>query len=78
MQTVIAQFKYTINDREYIFQCAPNAPIADAKEALLQVLKAVGVIEDANLKAIAEMKAKEDAEKVQEITEVQQEPTTEA
>lgn len=50
MQKVLAEFFYTINGIDYRFQCPPNAPLQDAKEAVFLLLKDFGVIEDSNKK----------------------------
>ena len=77
MQKQITQFKSVINDIENIFHFDASCPIEIAKLALMDCLKWIGQIEDAQKAQLAqkeaEEKAKADAEAVA-IAPVEQTP----
>jgi hypothetical protein len=42
----VTKFEHTISEKLYVFECDPNSPTEHVKEALFQILKEVGHIED--------------------------------
>lgn len=64
----ISQLEVKIQDRLYVFQCSPESPIGDVKEALFQFIRFAGQIEDtakkAQEKAVDEQKSDEELEAI--------------
>lgn len=59
MQKMLTQLEFKVAEKVYHFICDPDSPLEHVKEALFQIGKYVGAIED----AIKAQQAKEAAEK---------------
>lgn len=66
MQKIFIEFKYMINEKEYRVLCEPNSPFADCKEAALQFIKEIGVMEDNQKAAIEAQKKQEPQQQLQQ------------
>ncbi len=69
----LIQLEHVIGEKPFRFICAPDAPIQQVKDALLEFLKYVGKIEDEVRAQTEAIKAKEEAEKAAAASEVEQE-----
>ncbi len=65
MLSNLVQLQHSLEGRVFNFQCANDAPLNLVKEALFQMQKYVGQIEDA---AIAQKKANEEAKAAEAAT----------
>jgi alanyl-tRNA synthetase len=61
MHKNISRIECTVGERIYNFDCSVDSPIADAKEALFQIQKYLGQLED-NIKVLQEEQKKKDEE----------------
>lgn len=68
MLKTISKLEIEIEKKPYEFLCEPDSPLHHIKEALFQMLKFVGQVED-NVKAQLEQAKKEDESKFQQLEE---------
>ncbi len=77
MQKIYVEFDYQVNGKQYIFKAEPNAPLVDAREAILLLLKELGQIED-NIKAQqASLEAEKPKDEAVEAVVVEEQPKSE-
>ena len=62
----LIKFEHQIGDKVFHFICDPNSPIEHVKDALFQILKKVGAIEDSVIAQQAEKAAADQKEPVSE------------
>jgi hypothetical protein len=64
MQKMLTQLEFKVAEKVYHFVCDPDSPIEHVKEALFQIGKYVGAIED----AIKAQQAKDAQSKTEELS----------